>query len=193
MERIRIQRKKIGMTMKELGKAVGVTEAAISHYETGKREPDNEILMSIASTLGCSVDYLMGRDEHHENNEPSNQQDGLAFPTRFKESRERAGLSQKEAAISLDVSVQSVSYWETGARIPALEKVLQMCDLYNVSADYLLGRIPMDVVVNENPPTAEPKEGMVRIVIPADDEPEPDDLEKKIQEILTRELQKRGL
>lgn len=193
MERIRIQRKKIGMTMKELGKAVGVTEAAISHYETGKREPDNEILMSIALTLGCSVDYLMGRDEHRESYEPCNQQDAFSFPTRFKESRERAGLSQKEAAISLDVSVQSVSYWETGARVPALEKVLQMCDLYNVSADYLLGRVPMDVVVNENPPTAAPKEGMVRIVIPADVEPEPDELEKKIQEILTRELQKRGL
>lgn len=63
MERIRILRKQKGMTMKELGKAVGVTEAAISHYETGKREPDGEILISIASTLGVSIDYLMGRED----------------------------------------------------------------------------------------------------------------------------------
>lgn len=49
--------------MKELGAIVGVTEAAISHYETGRREPTPQMLCSLAHALHVSVDYLLGRDQ----------------------------------------------------------------------------------------------------------------------------------
>lgn len=54
------------MTMKELATIVGVTEAAISHYETGRREPDPDMLSRIATALNVSVDFLIGRDEKEE-------------------------------------------------------------------------------------------------------------------------------
>lgn len=112
--------------------------------------------------------------------------------TRFKESREKAGLTQKEAALSLDVSVQAVSYWETGSRMPSVEKILQMCDLYNVTADYLLGRAPMEVtaIQGEAPP---PEQGRFQLVFEQDQTPTPDELEAKILNVLEKELKKRGL
>ncbi len=58
----------------------------------------------------------------------------------FKRIRELRGLTQKEVAICLKVSVQSVSYWETGERMPSYEKLLQMAELYHVTTDELLGR-----------------------------------------------------
>lgn len=69
MNRIRTARKAKGITMKELGKLVGVSESAISMYETFKREPDNATLVSISSALGVSVDYLLGNINSSENNE----------------------------------------------------------------------------------------------------------------------------
>jgi transcriptional regulator with XRE-family HTH domain len=48
--------------MKQLAATVGVTEAAISHYETGRREPDPDMLGRIANALGVTVDYLLGRE-----------------------------------------------------------------------------------------------------------------------------------
>ena len=62
MIRIREKRRAMGMTMKELGRLVGVSEGAISHYETGRREPDPEMLKRIADVLGVTTDYLIGRD-----------------------------------------------------------------------------------------------------------------------------------
>lgn len=62
MNNIRETRRKAGLTMKQLGKMVGVSEAAISHYETGRREPDPGMLSSIATALGVSVDYILGRE-----------------------------------------------------------------------------------------------------------------------------------
>ena len=40
MNRIRQARQAIGITMRQLGQKVGCSEAAISNYELGKREPD---------------------------------------------------------------------------------------------------------------------------------------------------------
>ncbi len=59
---------------------------------------------------------------------------------RIKEARVKAGLSQKEAAISLHVSGPTVSEWESGKKTPSTDKVIKMAKLFNVSTDYLLGR-----------------------------------------------------
>ena len=56
---LRVARKEKGLTMKELGEKVGVSESAISQYETGKREADFETLLKIGEVLECSVDYLL--------------------------------------------------------------------------------------------------------------------------------------
>ena len=63
MNRMRERRRALGLTMKQLGAIVGVSEGAISHYETGRREPDPDMLKSLASALGVSVDYILERDQ----------------------------------------------------------------------------------------------------------------------------------
>lgn len=63
MNNIRTRRRILGLTMKQLATIVGVTEAAISHYETGRREPDNDMLLRIANALGVTVDYLIGHED----------------------------------------------------------------------------------------------------------------------------------
>lgn len=49
---IREARIKAGMSMQDLGKAVGVSPAAICRYEQGKRVPKTEIAKKIANELG---------------------------------------------------------------------------------------------------------------------------------------------
>lgn len=66
MKMLRKIRKEKGLTMKQLGAIVGVTEAAISQYETGKREADFETLLKISEALDCTVDYLLGREIQKE-------------------------------------------------------------------------------------------------------------------------------
>ena len=63
MERLRETRKQLGYTMKFIAQKVGVTESAISQYETGKRQPDFLTVSRLADFLGVSVDYLLGRDD----------------------------------------------------------------------------------------------------------------------------------
>lgn len=58
--RLKEMRKAAGLTMRELGQKVGVTESTVSLYESGKREPSQTVLMAMAEVLSCSVDYLLG-------------------------------------------------------------------------------------------------------------------------------------
>lgn len=68
---------------------------------------------------------------------------------KFKACREACGMTQKEVAIALSVSVQAVSYWETGERVPSPEKLIQLADLYRVTIDALFGRNNLSPLPNE--------------------------------------------
>ncbi len=48
------------------------------------------------------------------------------------------GLSQEELAERMYVSRQAVSKWETDTAIPQTEKVIELCEIFGVSADALL-------------------------------------------------------
>ncbi len=48
------------MTQEELAKRIGVTNQAVSKWESGKCCPDIELLPKLASLLGTSIDELMG-------------------------------------------------------------------------------------------------------------------------------------
>lgn len=63
MIRLRELRAQKGLTMKQVGTAMGLAESTISLYETGKRQPDYETLGRFADYFGVSVDYLLGREE----------------------------------------------------------------------------------------------------------------------------------
>ena len=54
--------------------------------------------------------------------------------------RRERGISQKAAAEQLGVSQALLSHYENGVRRPGLEFVVKLCDFYNVSADFILGR-----------------------------------------------------
>lgn len=63
---------------------------------------------------------------------------------RFREAREKAGLSTYEVAKRIGVSQAAASQWDTGKKFPSSETLCKLADLYGVSIDYLLGRETAD-------------------------------------------------
>jgi len=54
--------------------------------------------------------------------------------------RSASGMTQRELAEYLHVSVQAVSKWETGSSYPDLVLLLPMARLFSVTLDELFGR-----------------------------------------------------
>ena len=59
---------------------------------------------------------------------------------RLKELRLERGLTQKQVADYLGISDRGYGYYEAGRREPSIECLKKLCDLFEVSADYLIGR-----------------------------------------------------
>lgn len=62
------------------------------------------------------------------------------FALRVRELRKSRNETQKAVAEALGVSVNQISEMEKGTKITSLPKLCLLCDYFNVSADYLLGR-----------------------------------------------------
>ncbi len=56
--------------------------------------------------------------------------------------RKEKGITQKQAAQDLGISQALLSHYEKGVRECGLDFLVKLCDYYNVSSDYVLGRSP---------------------------------------------------
>lgn len=59
---------------------------------------------------------------------------------RIKEERNKIGLSQKELAEKIGKSIGNVSGYEIADRLPPVDVLCNMADIFNCTTDYLLGR-----------------------------------------------------
>lgn len=62
-ERLKELRNEQGLSIWQLGQAIGVSHAAISRWENEVRIPNIEILVRIAKFFKVSSDYLIGLED----------------------------------------------------------------------------------------------------------------------------------
>ena len=61
MKNLKAFRKKAGLTQAGLAEALGVTQACVAMWETGKALPNSDKLPKLAEVLGCTIDELYGK------------------------------------------------------------------------------------------------------------------------------------
>lgn len=61
--------------------------------------------------------------------------------TRLQKLRKEAGLTQTALAARLGVQRSTISNWEIGRRLPCNSELIDICTLFDVSVDYLCGRV----------------------------------------------------
>lgn len=59
---------------------------------------------------------------------------------RIKQARIDKGLKLKDVATYLNTTIRTISRYEDGTREPSIDTLKKLCDLFDVSADYLIGR-----------------------------------------------------
>lgn len=67
------------------------------------------------------------------------------FGKTLKELRKERGLTQPELAFWLKVTKNAVYLWESGQRVPNLETVIALADLFEVPYDLLLNPLIVDI------------------------------------------------
>lgn len=58
----------------------------------------------------------------------------------LKAMRVEHSITQEQLAKKLNISLKTVSHWETGYTEPSITQLIAIADLYSVSLDELVGR-----------------------------------------------------
>lgn len=69
---------------------------------------------------------------------------------RLKSLRIVSGMSREDFGKALNISFGTVAAYEQGIRVPPVEKIIEIANYFNVTADYLIGNDNKAVPVLEN-------------------------------------------
>lgn len=61
----------------------------------------------------------------------------MEFAERLKQAREIQGLTQREAAFQMGVSVSTLRSWEQGRKVPSSAQILKICEVLKVRSEFL--------------------------------------------------------
>jgi len=139
MNNIRKLCKERGLTQKQVALTVGVSQPAVSEWFNGNKNPRGESLEKLERLLNVSKAEIMGYEPvaDHPIQLPSTAKDIKA--ARYKECREKKGLSQQFVADSLGVPAAAVAAWEDGTAAPDMEQIGALASLYHIDLRYFLG------------------------------------------------------
>ena len=64
-QRLKELREDAGLSMLQLAKAIGVSDAAVCKWENGLAEPKITYLVRLSEFFDCTIDYLTGKDNDY--------------------------------------------------------------------------------------------------------------------------------
>ena len=144
-EKLKMLRKKQGLTQKEVARLLGTVQGVYSKWERGVYEPNYENLSMLACIFDVSIDFLLSDYIEFSKEKYLRMQESYLiisniFPQRLKELRLKKGLTQTELGEKVGVKQNTFTNWEKGKREPNFEIVIKLADLLEVSVDWLFGR-----------------------------------------------------
>ena len=63
MNRLKQLRTENGLTQSDISKKLNVTRQGYANYENEVTQPSPAILIKLADCFGCSIDYIVGRED----------------------------------------------------------------------------------------------------------------------------------
>ena len=89
-------RRERGLSQRAAAAALGISQALLSHYENGAREPGLAFVCRACDYYGVSADYLLGRTEESGSNRAAEELRALAEELRALAGRAENALKDEE-------------------------------------------------------------------------------------------------
>lgn len=126
---------KMGITISQLAKEIGISQGNISDWKSGKCLPSLNALIKIADYLNVSLDYLVGRTETSDNSEENDVKFSRDIFSEFKKFCLEKEYEYKITSFTTDYvtcrvcSKSIVEYFEACIKSEREETVKMLCSL----------------------------------------------------------------
>jgi len=138
-ERLKELRVKHDLTQKMVAEILNISEITYTHYESEYYIIPIKYLSTLCDYFNVSLDYIFNFNNLNYVN--IKKLDKLESGKRIKEFRKENKLTQNKLASILHVNQSTIAEYERGTNLIATPFLYTICKNYNVSADYILGKI----------------------------------------------------
>lgn len=144
---VKSRMKEIHLSQEKLAEQLEVTQGAVAHWLSGRREPDLATINKMLTIVGLPILTISGQaDTLTSREQPSEQQStGKALYTglntiseRIQQKMYEKGLKQADLVRSMGVSKGAVSLWLSGVSAPSGKNLMALAEVLNVSPYWLL-------------------------------------------------------
>lgn len=129
------------ITQNDIAQILKITRGQYCHYETEDEIIPLKYLNIICNYFNVSVDYIFNFDNKLNYDNSIKEINFITSGKRLKEFRKNLNYTQDKLAQKLNVARSIVSKYEKGEFLMSTHFLYDICKKYNVSADYLLGKI----------------------------------------------------
>lgn len=135
-QRLREERKRLGLSQEGLAALVSVSKNTQSNYETGASQPDVGYLKAIQAA-GLDAGFVLTGLRTFDPSAVSHPQPMLTIATRLRQERERLGMTVAELARKAGIETQAMKQFEAGKAVPDAT-ALQQLHAAGVDVGYVL-------------------------------------------------------
>lgn len=102
--RLKQLRKEKGLSQKELGNLLNLSDRVVGYYEANRHFPDGDVLVKIADIFEVSLDYLLGRTDIRAGFTATHKVNGQVVTVATSKENFPEGFTEKDAAEYLEIS-----------------------------------------------------------------------------------------
>lgn len=129
------------ITQEELANILNITRGLYSQYEIADKIIPLNQLNKLSNYFNVSIDFLLGINKNKIYSNIKEKINNELFGSRLKDFRKEHKLTQEKLAKELNTSHSVISSYEKGKTLILTSFLYTICKKYNISADYLLGKI----------------------------------------------------
>ena len=140
-KRLKLIRENKNLNQKDIANILEITRGLYAQYEIADKIIPISHLNTISNYFNLSIDYLLDLNSKQKYPKSKKEIDIEKFSMRLKEFRKENKLTQEKLAKNLNTSHSVISSYESGKTLILTSFLYTICKKYNISADYLLGKI----------------------------------------------------
>lgn len=139
--RIKTLREENGYSQKDIAEFLKINQSTYSKFELMKSNITIEKLNDLANFYDVSLDYILKLSDKKEISLKNKHLDNQVIGKNLKTIREEKKLYQDTLAKNIGTSHSLISEYEHGKKMLSLTYGYAICKKYNISMDYLYGKV----------------------------------------------------
>lgn len=146
---LRTLRNEKNLLQRDVSNILSLDSTTYGQYESGSSIIPIKHLDTLSSYYDVSIDYMLGLSDIRKYNNSKNIDNKLSGK-RLKNLRKSHGYSQDKLAKELNTFRSTISGYEIGSYSISTDLLYKLCEKFNISADYILGKVDESNIKDNN-------------------------------------------